>query len=43
MEHGLAYPQPQFSDMSGHETIASPTIFEKCGGKLAQEGRDSTP
>ena len=42
-EHALAYPQPQFSDMSGPETKASPTIFEKCGGKLAREGRDATP
>jgi len=36
-------PQPQFTDMSGPETKASPTIFEKCGGKLAREGRDTTP
>ena len=36
-------PQPQFLDMSGPETNASATIFEKCGGKLAWEGRDTTP
>ena len=23
--------------------FSSPMIFEKCGGKLAQEGRDTTP
>ena len=42
-EHALAYPQPQFSGMSGPETKASPMFFEKCGGKLAREGRDTTP
>ena len=42
-EHALAYPQPQFSDMISPETKASPTIFEKCGGKLAREGRGATP
>ena len=42
-EQTLAYPQPQFLDMSGRATKASPTIFEKCGGKLAWEGRDATP
>ena len=41
-EHALAYPQPQFLDMSGPETEASPTIFAKCGGKLAWEGRGAT-
>lgn len=41
--HALAYPLPRFSDMSGPETKASPTIFEKYGGKLAREGRDTTP
>ena len=41
--HALAYPLPRFSDMSGPETKASPTIFEKCGGKLARKGRDTTP
>ena len=41
-EHALAYPKLQFSDMSGLETKASPTIFEKCGRKLAREGKDAT-
>ena len=27
--------------MNGPETNVSPTIFEKCGGKLAREGRDA--
>ena len=38
----LLTPQPQFSDTSGPETKASHD-FEKCGEKLAREGRDATP
>ena len=29
--------------MSGPETNTSSTIFEKCGGKLVREGKDTTP
>lgn len=42
-EHALAYPQPQFSDKSGPETKASPTILRNVVEKLAWEGRDATP
>ena len=38
----MAYPNHSFMMCGGPEAFTSNIMFEKCGGKQAQEGSDAT-